>query len=164
MSTRLESGAAEQSPSLSPESGDKPTLTSWTNGRPWTVVEIEDLRERASTQTIPTIAKHIGRSEMAVRHKLRRLRVDFQDLAGFKAKDLAGMLQVTVRQIRRWRIKGYFHSVNGRITEESFARFCREHAEKIPYDQLDAATRLWLRSYGYIRDCAQERVNRACGA
>ena len=161
MSIRAEPDSSRQSP-LSGDAADKPSLTSWTNGRPWTAAEIEDLLDRASTPTIPTIARHLGRSEMAVRHKLRSLRGDFQDLAGFKTKDLAGMLQVTVRQVRRWRRKGYLDSVNGRITEESFARFCKKHAEKIPYDQLDADIRLWLRSYGYL-DEPQNRAEHSSG-
>jgi hypothetical protein len=123
--------------------------TSWTNGRPWTSEEEDELREIASTQTIPTIAKGLGRSEMSVRLKLKSLRFEYQDLAGFKTKDLAEMLSVTIRQVRRWRRKGYLAGVNGRITEESFAKFCKNHAEKIPYRDLKASVQLWLRSYGY---------------
>ncbi len=123
--------------------------TSWTNGRPWTPKEEDELREMASTQTIPTIAKGLGRSEMSVRLKLKSIRFQYEDLAGFKTKDLADMLAVTVRQVRRWRRKGYLGGVNGRITEESFAKFCKTHADKIPYGRLSAATQLWLRGYGY---------------
>jgi hypothetical protein len=103
----------------------------------------------ASTQTIPTIAKGLGRSEMSVRLKLKSLRFEYQDLAGFKTKDLAAMIGVTVRQVRRWRGKGYLGGVNGRITEESFVKFCKSHPDKIPYRSLDAGTQLWLRGYGY---------------
>lgn len=123
--------------------------SSWVSGRPWTGAEEDELRDAASSQTIPTIAKHLGRSETSVRLKLRNLGYDFRDLAGFKVKDLAGMLRVTIRQVRRWRQKGYLRGMNGRITEESFAKFCRIHAEKIPYDALGWDAQLWLRSFGY---------------
>lgn len=123
--------------------------TSWTNGRPWTSEEEDELREIASTQTIPTIAKGLGRSEMSVRLKLKSLQFEYQDLAGFKTKDLADMLSVTIRQVRRWRRKRYLAGINGRITEESFAKFCKNHADKIPYRALKASVQLWLRSYGY---------------
>jgi hypothetical protein len=123
--------------------------TSWTTGRPWTPEEVDELREMASTQTVPTIAKALGRSEMSVRLKLRNLRFEYQDLAGFKTKDLAEILTVTVRQIRRWRRKGYLGGVNGRITETSFMKFCKNHPDKIPYARLDVNTQLWLRGYGY---------------
>ena len=122
---------------------------SWANGHPWTPAEEVELREMASTQTIPTIAKGIGRSEMSVRLKLKSIRFQYEDLAGFKTKDLADMLRVTVRQVRRWRRKGYLAGVNGRITEESFSKFCRTHPDKIPYRRLDADIQLWLRGYGY---------------
>jgi hypothetical protein len=79
----------------------------------------------ASTQTITTIAKGLGRSEMSVRLKMKSLRFEYQDLAGFKTKDIADMLGATVRQVRRWRRKGYLSGVNGRITEESLLKFCR---------------------------------------
>lgn len=123
--------------------------SSWLSGRPWTSAEEDELRDAASSQTIPTIAKNLGRSEASVRLKLRNLGYDFRDLAGFKVKDLAGLLEVTIRQVRRWRQKGYLRGVNGRITEESFAKFCRIHAEKIPYNCLGWDAQLWLRGFGY---------------
>lgn len=123
--------------------------SSWTNGRPWSRQEEDELREMASTQTISAIAKRLCRSEMSVRLKLKGLRFEYQDLAGFKAKDLAGMLGITIRQVRRWRQKGYIESISGRISEDSFAKFCRSHGEKIPYHQLDSTVQLWLREHGY---------------
>lgn len=123
--------------------------TSWTNGRPWTFEEVEELREMASTQTIPTLARHFGRSEKSVRAKLRSLRFEQHDLAGFKVKDLAAFLGVPVRRVRRWREKEYLRGVNGRITAESFEEFCKLYPEKIPYGKLDESVRLWLRGYGY---------------
>jgi hypothetical protein len=86
---------------------------------------------------------------MSVRLKLKSLHFEYQDLAGFKTKDLAGLIDVTVRQVRRWRGKGYLRGVNGRIAEESFAKFCKSHPDKIPYHRLDARVQLWLRGYGY---------------
>jgi len=106
----------------------------------------------ASVHAIATIASLLGRSEMAVRLKLKSLNFEPHDLAGFKAKDLAELLHVTIRQVRRWRHKGYLVSVNGRITEESFSRFCRTHGDKIPKADIDDACRLWLRSYGFRMD------------
>jgi len=111
--------------------------SSWANGRPWTREEEDELRELASTQTIPTIAKQLGRTETSVRLKLKSLRFEYHDLAGFKVKDLAALLGRTVRQVRRWREKRYLDGVNGRIISESFAKFCKNHGEKIPYCELD---------------------------
>lgn len=73
-------------------------------------------------------------------------------LAGFKTKDLANDLQVSIRRVRRWRAKGYLECVSGRITEDSFERFCRNHPDKIPYRQLSRETQRWLDSFGYQTD------------
>ena len=124
-------------------------VSSWTNGRPWSRSEEERLKDAASIQSIADIAEALGRSKASVRLKLRSLGYDLGDLSGFKVKDLAALLGVTVRQIRRWRQKGYLRGANGRITEESFIKFCRVHAEKIPYDQLGSDAKLWLRGFGY---------------
>jgi hypothetical protein len=139
---------------------NRPGASSWTNGRPWTPEEEDELREMASTQTIPTIAKSLGRSEMSVRLKLKSLHFEYQDLAGFKTKDLAAMISVTVRQVRRWRRKGYLVGINGRITEESFLKFCKTYSDKIPYRSLDVDAQLWLRGYGYkIKVSPRESVH-----
>lgn len=51
--------------------------------------------------------------------------------------------------IRRWRAQGYLECVAGRITEESFEKFCCNHPEKIPYRQLNKKIQLWLDGFGY---------------
>lgn len=124
-------------------------VSSWSSGRLWTRSEEETLIEAASTQTVSEIARNLGRSEASVRLKLKSLGYSQSDLAGFKVKDLAVMLDVTIRQVRRWRQKGYLKGRSGRITEESFIKFCRVHVEKIPYAQLGWDAKVWLRSFGY---------------
>jgi DNA-binding transcriptional MerR regulator len=123
--------------------------SSWHNGRGWTPSEIEELLDRSSTQTIRTIARKLGRTEKSVRRKLEQLGRTQELLTGFKTKDLARDLQVSVRQVRRWRARGYLDCVAGRITEESFERFCRNHPDKIPYRQLSREMQLWLDGFGY---------------
>jgi len=123
--------------------------SSWHNGRGWTPDEIEELLDLSSSQTIRTIARKLGRTEKSVRRKLEQLGRTQELLTGFKTKDLARDLQVSVRQVRRWRARGYLDCVAGRITEESFEKFCRNHPEKIPYRQLSREMQLWLDGYGY---------------
>lgn len=145
--SRTKRGSSGSEPARVRENGGG--TSSWNSGRPWLPKEEEELLDLASTQTIATIAKHLSRSEQSVRSKLRNLRFEQHDLAGFKVKDLALMLGVSVRRVRWWREKRYLHGVNGRITEESLERFCKTHPEKIPYRELDGNVRLWLRAYGY---------------
>jgi hypothetical protein len=101
------------------------------------------------TQSIPTVARYLRRTPKAVRSKLQRMETPVEDLAGFKAKDLVNWFNVTPKQVRRWREKGYLRSAAGRITEESLEAFCRDHPEKIPYAQLGEHVQLWLRDLGY---------------
>jgi hypothetical protein len=129
--------------------GNGQQSTSWQTGRKWNASDVERLLNMSGSQTVPTIARQMGRSEKSVRRKLEQLGRTGGVLAGFKSKDLAHDLQVSVRQIRRWRRRGYLECMSGRITEESFEKFCRDHPDKIPYRQLSHETQLWLESFGY---------------
>jgi hypothetical protein len=129
--------------------GDGRRPSSWQKGREWSASEVERLLNMSGTQTIPTIARQMGRSEKSVRRKLEQLGRARGVLTGFKSKDLAHDLTVSIRQIRRWRQRGYLECVSGRITEESFEKFCRNHSEKIPFRQLGQEMQLWLESFGY---------------
>ncbi len=125
-----------------------------TNGRRstprlWDPAEEATLRDMVGTQSIPTVARYLRRTPKAVRSKLQRMGAPLEDLAGFKGKDLVNWLNVTPKQVRRWREKGYLRSAAGRITEESLEAFCRDHPEKIPYDELGGHVQLWLRDLGY---------------
>lgn len=135
---------------FSRHSHDEQVVTSsWLTGRPWSDAEEETLLDLVSERPITDIAALLDRSETAVRMKLRQLRERGDALGGFKAKDLAAFLNVTVRQIRRWRTKGYLRGMNGRITEDSFSQFCKKHPDKIPFASLEEHVKLWLESVGF---------------
>lgn len=68
---------------------------------------------------------------------------------GFLPKELAAKLKVKRKEIRRWLARCWVRQCQGKITEESFRRFCRTHADAIPYDGLDPEIQKWLRSLGY---------------
>jgi len=117
--------------------------------RPWDRAAEAMLLDMVGTQSIPTVARYLRRTPKAVRSKLQRMETPVEDLAGFKGKDLVNWFNVTPKQVRRWREKGYLRSAAGRITEESLEAFCRDHPEKIPYDELGEHVQLWLRDLGY---------------
>lgn len=117
--------------------------------RPWDRAEEAMLLDMVGTQSIPTVARYLRRTPKAVRSKLQRMGTPVEDLAGFKGKDLVNWFNVTPKQVRRWREKGYLRSAAGRITEESLEAFCRDHPEKIPYNELGEHVQLWLRDLGY---------------
>ena len=126
-----------------------PTNGRHSTPRPWDRAEEATLRDMVGTQSIPTVARCLRRTPKAVRSKLQRMGAPLEDLAGFKGKDLVNWLNVTPKQVRRWREKGYLRSAAGRITEESLEAFCRDHPEKIPYHELGGHVQLWLRDLGY---------------
>ena len=117
--------------------------------RPWDRAAEAMLLDMVGTQSIPTVARSLRRTPKAVRSKLQRMETPVEDLAGFKGKDLVNWFNVTPKQVRRWREKGYLRSAAGRITEESLEAFCRDHPEKIPYHELGEHVQLWLRDLGY---------------
>lgn len=139
---------------LSPSAASASQEGAPTNGRrstprPWGRTEEATLLDMVGTQSIPTVARCLRRTPKAVRSKLQRMGAPLEDVAGFKGKDLVNWLNVTPKQVRRWREKGYLRSAAGRITEESLEAFCRDHPEKIPYDELGGHVQLWLRDLGY---------------
>ena len=119
--------------------------------RPWTLAELLVVEEGIdSNASLKTIAERIGRSVMAVRLRLARGGFEVSCLGGFKAKDLADWINVSPRTVRYWKETGLLHTKRGRITEHSFTEFCRNHPEKIPYEQLrDPDMKKWLREMGY---------------
>ncbi len=139
----LSPGGAIAVEAVTPTNGRRCTPRAW--GR----AEETTLLDMVGTQSIPTVARCLRRTPKAVRSKLQRMGAPLEDLAGFKGKDLINLLNVTPKQVRRWREKGYLKSVAGRITEESLEAFCRDHPEKIPYHELSEHVQLWLRDLGY---------------
>ena len=129
--------------------GRVPTNGRHVTPRPWDRAEEATLLDMVGTQSIPTVARCLRRTPKAVRSKLQRMGAPLEALAGFKGKDLVNWLNVTPKQVRRWREKGYLRSAAGRITEESLEAFCRDHPEKIPYHELSEHVQLWLRDLGY---------------
>jgi hypothetical protein len=84
--------------------------------------------------------------------RLRRLGKSADFFGGFKAKDLAGVLEVSEADVRRWQRNGWLRRRRGRITEASFSSFCKEHPEEIPFGELAPETQYWLVSvHGYQR-------------
>lgn len=110
------------------------------------------------------IARRLGRSVESIVARLRRLGKSADFFGGFKAKDLAGALEVSEADVRRWQRNGWLRRRRGRITEASFSAFCKEHSEEIPFGVLAQETQYWLVSvHGYPKGSPQARVAGAKG-
>lgn len=110
------------------------------------------------------IARRLGRSVESIVARLRRLGKSADFFGGFKAKDLAGVLEVSEADVRRWQRNGWLRRRRGRITEASFSAFCKEHSEEIPFGVLAPETQYWLVSvHGYPKGSPQAMAAGAKG-
>ena len=110
------------------------------------------------------IARRLGRSVESIVARLRRLGKSADFFGGFKAKDLAGVLEVSEADVRRWQRNGWLRRRRGRITEASFSAFCKEHPEEIPFGELAPETQYWLVSvHGYPKGSPQPMAAGANG-
>ncbi len=116
--------------------------------RRWNQQLDEALRELADC-TLETIARRLGRSHKSVLARIRHLGFDASFFGGHKAKDLVRYLRVSEAQVNTWVHLGWLERKHGRITDNSFASFCRNHAESIPFDELTQEAQNWVRSLGY---------------
>ncbi len=101
-----------------------------------------------------SIALRTGHSVNAVRAKIARLDYEVNEVHGFAVftvAELSGLLHVTERQIRRWKERGWLETRGRRITERSLGQFLREHAERIPFDELRREDQIYLLDLGYPR-------------
>jgi len=104
--------------------------------------------------TIESIALRTGHSVKAVRAKIARLDYQVNEVHGFAVftvTELSNLLQVTERQIRRWKEHGWLETSGRRITEKGLGQFLREHADRIRFDELRREDQVYLLDLGYPR-------------
>ena len=118
--------------------------------RNWTQADIDHMLWAIdSNASLALIAERLGRTVGAVRHKLQALGYAVESFGGYKAKEVAEMLSVSVGRVRYWVAEEFLLTRGGRITESSFSKFLAEHPKKIPFDSLKPEMQLWLREMGY---------------
>ena len=104
--------------------------------------------------TIESIALRTGHSVNAVRAKIARLDYQLNEIHGFAVftvAELSDLLQVTQRQIRRWKERGWLETKCRRITEKCLSQFLREHSDRVPFDKLRREDQIYLLDLGYPR-------------
>ena len=102
--------------------------------------------------TIESVAARTGHSVKSVHAKLARLDYSVHEIAGFAiftVDQISTLLNVTPRQIRRWKEKGWLQTKDRRITERDLGEFLREHADGIDYESLNRETQIYLVDLGY---------------
>jgi hypothetical protein len=114
-----------------------------------------------SNASLGLIAERLGRTVGAVRHKLRALGYTLESLGGYKVKEVAEMLSVSVGRVRYWVAEKLLLTKGGRITESSFSKFLADHPKKIPFDTLGPPMQSWLVEMGYPSQGAEPRAVKA---
>ena len=121
--------------------------------RRWTQAEITALLGALGADaTIESIAVRTGHTVKAVRAKIARLAYQTDEIHGFAVftvDELAELIHVTPRQIRRWKEKGWLQTKNRKITEDCLERFVREHADLVPFGSLPREDQVYLTDLGY---------------
>lgn len=118
--------------------------------RRWNQPLDEALRELADC-SLDVIARRLRRTPKAVLSRIRRLGFDATFFGGQKTKDLVRYLNVSEGQVKSWVRSGWLVRKRGRITDDSLARFCREHSDLIPFESPTVEAQNWVRSLGYQR-------------
>jgi hypothetical protein len=117
--------------------------------RAWTEEEVNQLLSSVTIALLPSIAKRLGRSVRAIRHKLWSLGYTVESLGGYKVKELAGILSVPPGRVRYWVAKKLLLTKGGRITDSSFSKFLADHPRKIPFETLRPEIQDWLLAMGF---------------
>jgi hypothetical protein len=67
----------------------------------------------------------------------------------FTVDELAAMLHVSGRQVRRWKENGWLKTTRRRVTDEDLAAFIKEHHGRIAYHLLARHVKVFLLSIGF---------------
>jgi hypothetical protein len=121
--------------------------------KPWTAEQTTALLGALGADaTIESIAIRTGHSVKSVRAKIARLDYDIHEIHGFAVftvNSLADLLQVTPRQVRRWKELGWLETKQRRITEECVGKFLRAHPDRIPFESLPKEDQVFLTDLGF---------------
>lgn len=142
---------------LQPEPGPPPRSGRLSGREVWKENEGETLADLLEgTATLTSIAQRLSnlnrrepvRSAAAVRSKLWRSE-RAMSLPGFKAAEVAEMLGVQKRQVKRWTDNGYLETKAGRISEASLERLLKDRSHLVPFARLGREQQDLLVSFGY---------------
>ena len=120
--------------------------------KPWTQAEIRALLGALGGDlTDKSVEDRTHHTIKAARAKLARLNYSSQELRGiaFTVDELATMLQVTPRQVRRWKENGWLKTTRRRTSEQDLAAFLKEHYARVPFQALPREVQVFLISLGY---------------
>jgi hypothetical protein len=127
--------------------------------KPWTPAHITALLGALGGDLIDkSLEQRTEHSIKAVRAKLARLSYTAEELrsVSYTVDEVAAMLNVTARQVRRWKENGCLKTTRRRITDKDLAAFIKDHHQRIPYDRVASHFRVSLLDLGYPAQEAPE--------
>jgi site-specific recombinase XerD len=106
----------------------------------WTDVQVEYLRENVGSQHDSKIAERVGHSRKAVRDKIRAEGLGSARVTeGYSIHQVCKDLNVSHHTVSRFVRNNWLTIQGGRITEESYRRLCRMHADELNWQSLTEA-------------------------
>jgi hypothetical protein len=108
-----------------------------------------------------SVEKRTHHTIKAARAKLARLGHAASELRGvaYTVDELAWMLHVTSRQVRRWKEKGGLKTTRRRISDKDLSTFLKNHHDLVPYNLLPRDVQVSLIDLGYpAKDAAKFRA------
>ena len=133
------------------------------SAKTWTLSEVKALLGTVGgnllDESIEDRTDHTIKAAQAKLVRLGYVASEFRDVA-FNVDEMAAMLHVTVRQVRRWKENGWLTTTRRRITEKDLALFLKDHHQRIPFHLLSRDVQIFLMDLGYpAAETAQFRAN-----
>jgi len=122
------------------------------NATPWTPRQITALLACLGGDLQPdSVEARTHHTIKAARAKLARMDYKAHELrnGAYTVDELASILNVSCRQIRRWKENGRLETTRRRIGENDLAAFLKQHHQLVPYETLPRETQVYLLSLGY---------------
>lgn len=110
--------------------------------RRWTDDELQQLRDRAGSQSVYLIARHLKRSYESVQRQMWRMNLSTEVLDGYTQAQLAELLGVATKSTRRWIRLGYIKMRDGRFSDQAVIKFLKAHPEEYTFKRVDES---WLK-------------------
>jgi excisionase family DNA binding protein len=129
------------------------------NAKPWTPRQVTALLACLGGDLHPdSVEARTHHTIKAARAKLARMDYKAHELrnGAYTVDELASMLSVSSRQIRRWKEKGRLNTTRRRISENDLAAFLKQHHQLVPYQTVPRETQVYLLSLGYPAKEASE--------
>ena len=105
----------------------------------WSAAEINMVRENLGVLSKASLARKLGRSYYSIKALCSRLNLSSRITEGYSHSELAELLGVNPKTVRKWVENGWLFVRSGRISEQSTERFLKSYPEEYDLRRVDAA-------------------------